>query len=85
MKTIINRLRRLETAVAPREEERAAAEAILENRRRRLGADYKPIECPPGWFDGCRDAADEIIRARLYCRMQRSGVPIDASARTRLS
>jgi hypothetical protein len=54
MKAIFNRLRRLENAVAPAERERAAAEAILEARRRRLEADYEPITFPPDWFAGYR-------------------------------
>jgi hypothetical protein len=64
MKAIFNRLRRLENAVAPAERERAAAEAILEARRRRLEADYEPITFPPDWFAGYRTLADRINRAR---------------------
>jgi hypothetical protein len=67
MKAIVNRLRRLENAAAPAERERAAAEAILEARRQRLGADYvEPIPYPPDWFAGCRTQADTIIRARQF-------------------
>ncbi len=64
MKSIINRLCRLENASAPAERERTAVEAILERRRRRLGDDYKPTEYPPGWFDNCRDIGERTIRAR---------------------
>ena len=60
MRTVINRLRRLENAAAPAERERAAAEAILDARRRRLGADY----VDPGSFAGCRTRADYIVRTR---------------------
>jgi hypothetical protein len=70
MKAIILRLRRLENAAAPAERERAAVEVILENRRRRLGSDYKPIEYPPDWFAGCRSAADRILRARQFMMEQ---------------
>jgi hypothetical protein len=71
MKAIFNRLRRLENAAAPAERERAAVEAILENRRR-LGADYEPIDFPPGWFAQCRSTADRILRARQF-RMEQRG------------
>jgi hypothetical protein len=37
------------------------AEAIMENRRRRLGSDYEPIEYPPDWFASCRGAADHNL------------------------
>ena len=47
MKAIIHRLRRLENVSAPVERELAAAAAILEARRRRLGSDYKPTTFPP--------------------------------------
>jgi hypothetical protein len=66
MKAIFTRLHRLENAAAPAERERAAVEAILENRRRRLGSDYEPIEYPPDWFAGCRSTADHILRARQF-------------------
>jgi hypothetical protein len=66
MKAIHSRLRRLENAAAPAERERAAAEAIIENRRRRLGSAYEPIEYPPDWFAGCSGAADHIRRARQF-------------------
>ena len=72
MKTIFNRLRRLENAAAPAERERAVVEAILENSRRRLGADYKPIEFPPDWFAGCRSTAERILRARKLRVEQRA-------------
>jgi hypothetical protein len=65
MRTIVNRLRRLEKAAAPAEREQAAAEAIMEARRRRLGADYvDPPPFPPGSFAGCRTSADYIVRTR---------------------
>ena len=72
MRDIIRRLRRLEEVVVPYERERAIAEAILEVRRRRLGADYKRHECPGGWFDGCRDIAERIKRARQFLMQQQS-------------
>jgi hypothetical protein len=66
MKAIVNRLRQLENAAVPARG-RAAAEAILEARRQRLGADYvEPIPYPPDWFAGCRTQADHIIRARKF-------------------
>ena len=71
MKAIIHRLRRLE-GMAASEEMNAAAEAILEARRRRLGADYKPTVYPAGWFDGCCGDAEHIIRARVFL-MGKSG------------
>jgi hypothetical protein len=43
MKAIMNRLRRLEIATAPVEQERAATEAILEARQRRLGQITSPF------------------------------------------
>jgi len=70
MKAIFNRLRRLENAAAPAKRERAAAEQILEARRRRLGADYDPIKYPPDWFAGCRPTADRILRAGQFRRKQ---------------
>ena len=42
MKAVINRLRSLENASVPRPREQAQVEAILEARRRRLGANYDP-------------------------------------------
>lgn len=69
MKAILNRLRRLETVTRPTERaerERSAAEMIMESRRPRLGADYKEIDFPPGWFANCRDTAERILRARQY-------------------
>jgi hypothetical protein len=64
MRAIFNRLRRLETASAPHERTRAPAETIMEARRRRLGAAYKPPSFPPEIHDGCRMSADRINRAR---------------------
>jgi len=73
MKAIINRLRRLENANAPAERERAAVEAILEARRRRLGPDYvEPTPFPPERFAGCRTMADRIVRSRMLSRERRS-------------
>jgi hypothetical protein len=72
MKAIINRLRRLETATAPHERERAAAEAIIEARRRRLGADYEPMVFPEDWFAGCRGTADQILRARHFLQERKA-------------
>ena len=63
MKAIFDRLRRLENAAALAERERTVAEAILENRRRRLGANHEPLACPPDWFAHCRSTADRILRA----------------------
>ena len=51
MRAIIRRLRRPEMAAAPNEKICAAAEAIREARRKRLGADYQEIEYPLGSFD----------------------------------
>jgi hypothetical protein len=83
MRAIINRLRRLESAAAPVERERAAVEAILEARRRRLGADYKPITIPPEVFDGCRGLGERIIRARrLYMECESLIRPKSESSRT---
>jgi len=67
MKTLFNRIRRLENASAPAEREQAA-EAILEARRRRLGADYEPVAFPPESYSGCRSIADRILRARQLLR-----------------
>jgi hypothetical protein len=65
MRTIINRIRRLENAVAPDERAQAMAEAIQAARRRRLGADYvEPISFPPESYAGCRTIADRILRTR---------------------
>ena len=64
VRAIIHRIRRLETAHAPDEQESAAVQAILATRRKRLGADYKEIEYPPGSFDGCHTMADRIRRVR---------------------
>ena len=58
---IIHRIRGLETVHAPDERVSVAVEAIRTARRKRLGADYKEIEYPPGSFDGCHTRA-----ARLY-------------------
>jgi hypothetical protein len=69
MRTIISRLRRLETAAIPAERERASVEAILEARRRRLGPDYvEPPQFPPERFAGCRMMADRIVRARISAK-----------------
>ena len=70
MKAIVSRLRRLENAAAPAERERAAVEAILTARRRRIGADYEPRTFPPNSFAGCRTIADRILRSRKL-RMER--------------
>jgi hypothetical protein len=72
MKAIINRLRRLENATAPAERERAAADAIIAGRRRRLGADYQPTVFPPDWFAGCRGTADHILRARQFLQERKA-------------
>ena len=75
MKAIFDRLRRLENAAAPAEREHTAAEAILENRRRRLGANHEPLACPPDWFAGCRSTADRILRTRqLHMEQRANGV-----------
>ncbi len=70
MRAIINRLRRLENATVPVERERAAVEAILAARRRRLGASYEPLSFPPESYAGCRTVADRILRTRKL-RMER--------------
>jgi hypothetical protein len=68
MKAIISRLRRLENAAAPAERERAAVEAIMAARRRRMGASYEPPSFPLESFAGCRTVADRILHARqLRC------------------
>jgi hypothetical protein len=72
MKAIFNRSRRLENAAAPVERERAAVEGTLEDRRRRLDADYKPIEFPPDWFAGCRSTAERVLRPRQFGVEQRA-------------
>ncbi len=65
MRAIISRIRRLENAAAPAERERAAVEAILAARRRRLGADYvEPIPFPPESYAGCRTIANRMLRTR---------------------
>ncbi len=64
MKAIINRLRRLEHAVAPDERAQASAEAIQEANRQRLGADYDPPNFPPENYAGRRTAAEYIQRTR---------------------
>jgi hypothetical protein len=52
-----------------------AAEAILENRRRRLGANHEPLVCPPDWFAGCRSTADRSLRTRqLHLEERANGV-----------
>ena len=77
MRNMLNRIRRLEEVKAPYAEEKAAAEAILAARRRRLGPDYlEPIPYPSDWFAGCRSIADEINRARRWnvqCRAAETG------------
>ena len=82
MNGIAKRLRRLENsrATMDREEEKDGAmyEAIEANRRRRLGADYKPLEpLPPGSFDGCRTIADQFLRVRKL-REEREGAQREA-------
>ena len=72
MRAIFNRLRRLETGSAPHERTRAAAEAIMEARRRRLGAAYEPTVFPEGWFAGCRGTADHILRARQFLQERKA-------------
>jgi hypothetical protein len=75
MKTIITRLRRLEDAHVPEDQDRAIVEAILKARHRREGADYKPpVPLPPASFDGCRTLADRICRTR-HLHMQRALSP----------
>jgi len=65
MRAINNRIRRLENAAAPAQLEQSIAQAIIEARRRRLGADYvEPIPFPPESYAGCRSSADRINRAR---------------------
>jgi len=64
MKAIVSRLQRLENFTAPAERERAAVEAILEARRRRLGASYEPVSLPSDNYAGCRPTADRLLRAR---------------------
>ena len=64
MRAIINRLRRLENATAPAGRERAAVEAILAARRRRLRASYEPLSFPPESYAGCCTVADRILRTR---------------------
>ena len=49
----MNRLRRLENTTAPAGRERAAVEAILAARRRRLGASYEPFSFPAESYAGC--------------------------------
>jgi hypothetical protein len=70
MKTMLNRVRRLEEVAAPAERERAAVEAILEARRRRLGADCESMTFRPGSFAGCKTIADRILQTRRL-RMER--------------
>jgi hypothetical protein len=72
MRAIISRIRRLENAAAPAQRERAAVEAILEARRRRLGAGYEPLSFPPETYAGCRTSADRILRTRQLV-MARAG------------
>ena len=75
MKAFINRLRKLENAAVPQARERAQVEAILEVRRRRLGADYEPLTLPPNSFAGCRTIADRILRSRkLRMELEQNGV-----------
>ena len=69
MRAIIRRLRRLEEAVAPEEQDNLIVQAILEARRRRLGADYEPTTFPPESYAGCRTVADRILRSR-WLRME---------------
>ena len=63
-------MRRLENTAAPAGRERAAVEAILAARRRRLGASYEPLSFPPESYAGCRTVADRIFRTREF-RMER--------------
>jgi hypothetical protein len=72
MRGIFNRLRRLESATSPHERERAAADAIIEARRRRLGAAYEPMVLPEGWFACCRGTADHILRARQFLQERKA-------------
>ena len=71
MRAMLNRIRRLENASAPAEAERAAVEAILQARRRRLGADYELHRFPPESYAGCRTMADHILRTRKLRRERR--------------
>jgi hypothetical protein len=68
MKAMLNRIRRLENACVPGGRERAAVEAILAARRRRLGGDHEPIAFPPESYAGCRSIADRILRTRQLMR-----------------
>ena len=74
MKAFINRLRKLEDAAVPQVREQAQVEAILEARRRRLGANYEAPSFPEGSFAGCRTVADRILRARQLS-MARTRMP----------
>jgi hypothetical protein len=60
MRAIFNRLHRLENASAA-ERKQAAAEAIMEARRQRLGAAYERMVFPEDWFADCRGTADHIF------------------------
>ena len=64
MKAFISRLRKLENAAVPHLRDQAQVEAILEARRRRLGASYEAPAYPEGSFAGCRTVADRILRTR---------------------
>ena len=78
MRAIISRIRRLENAAAPAAWERAAVEAILAARRRRLGADYvEPIPFPPESYAGCRTSAHRILRTRQLLKGRIGSVLLD--------
>ena len=66
MRAMLNRIRRLEKVAAPAERERAAVEAILEARRRRLGADCEPMTFPTGSFAGCKTVATGSCKPEGY-------------------
>ncbi len=60
MKLVLHRIRRLERVRVPDDREQQAVRAILEARRRHLGANQLP-QIPSEWFADCWTTADRII------------------------
>ena len=65
MKSILTRLRNLESVAAPLDREREIVETIIAARRRRMEANGEPYEeFLPVDLTGCNSIGDQIKRAR---------------------